>query len=204
MRLNKSRCVKELTFAFGIGFGVALAIFSGVDYWLDHHTVQLRSPLLIQDKKIIEVVPTKTPEPSPALTKSPNKPSKPKSGIHLVPQVQAAESTQNIKVSDKQAIVNASKYPDFIDHIWERESGRGSNTSGLAGTCLEKGMSNEFGFYPQGKWCFEDFQKAVERIELWREREAKGLTDNQALCYYNGAGKVESCAYLGYDFAQMH
>lgn len=108
------------------------------------------------------------------------------------------------KAMSKSEMVNASKYPEFIDHIWERESGRGKNQSGLAGTCAAKGMSNEFGFYPQGKWCFENFAKAVARIEKWREVEAKGLSDSQALCYYNGAGKVNSCAYLSYNFEGMN
>lgn len=108
------------------------------------------------------------------------------------------------KAKTKSEVVNSSKYASFVDHIWEHESGRGKNTAGLAGYCAGKGMTNEFGFYPQGKWCFENFEKAVARIELWREREAKGLSDSQALCYYNGAGKVNSCAYLTYNFEAMN
>jgi hypothetical protein len=65
-------------------------------------------------------------------------------------------------------------------------------------------MTNEFGFYPTGKWCWKTFEEAVARVELWREKEAKGLTDKQALCYYNGAGKVNTCAYLTYNFEAMN
>lgn len=202
MKTLKSNRMKELGLAFGIGFGLALAAFSGVTYWLNRHTVIVRSPIVIQNKDVITPLPTKKLAPTLAPTGSPKKPSKGSS--RLIPQVMASDTTMDIKVSDKQAMVNASKYPDFIDHIWEHESGRGSNTSGLAGTCLAKDMSNEFGFYPQGKWCFDNFQKAVERIELWREHEAKGLTDNQALCYYNSGVKVETCAYLGYNFEDMN
>lgn len=102
-------------------------------------------------------------------------------------------------------IVYSSKYPEFIDHIWFRESGRGTNTNpnGLNMYCKSKGMSNEFGFYPQGNWCFPSFQASVERIEKWYEDNSE-LTDNQKLCYYNGAGKVNQCAYLSYKFSEMN
>lgn len=118
--------------------------------------------------------------------------------------VVTATPTPVKKTMTKAQIVAASKYPWFIDHIWLRESGRGKNQSGLAGYCAAKGMSNEFGYYPQGKWCFATFAEAVARIERWREKEAGGLSDSQALCYYNGAGKINSCAYLTYNFKAMN
>lgn len=118
--------------------------------------------------------------------------------------VVTATPTPVKKSMTKSEIVSASRYPSFIDHIWERESGRGTNLAGLAGRCAAKGMTNEFGYYPQGKWCFKTFAEAVTRIERWREKEAGGLSDSQALCYYNGAGKVNSCAYLTYNFKAMN
>lgn len=107
-------------------------------------------------------------------------------------------------IEAKRAIVDASKYANFIHHIWLRESGRGTNTSGLNGYCLSQGKTNEFGFYPRGKYCFDSFEASVQRLERWREETAKGMSDNVALCYYNMGKKVTSCAYLGTDFLSMN
>jgi hypothetical protein len=138
------------------------------------------TPVIIHPTLIPIIVPSATPTPT----------IKPRS--------------TNLRKAEKETIIANSKYPDFIDHIWERESGRGTDTTGLAGYCISKGMTNEFGFYPTGKWCWKTFEEAVARVELWREKEAKGLTDKQALCYYNGAGKVNTCAYLTYNFEAMN
>lgn len=107
------------------------------------------------------------------------------------------------KVQDHATLVKTSKYPLFIDHIWYRESGRGTNTSGLAGYCTEKGMNNEFGFYPTGKHCFPTFEDGVRRLEKWYE-DNMGLTDNEKLCYYNTGIVQEYCPYLTENFQAMH
>lgn len=110
------------------------------------------------------------------------------------------------KVLTKAEMVKNSKYPKFIDHIWEHESGRGTNDNpkGLHNICNAKGMSNEFGFYPSGDWCWNTFEEGVKRLELWRENEAKGLTENAALCKYNTGTANENCAYLGEDYISMN
>lgn len=64
--------------------------------------------------------------------------------------------------------------------------------------------ADKFGFYPAGNWCFNSFEESVARIERWREEEAKGLTDNQALCYYNQGLKNNTCAYLSLSFKDMN
>lgn len=106
-------------------------------------------------------------------------------------------------VKNKMSLVNASKYHAFIDHIWFRESGRGTNPGGLAGACASQGKSNEFGFYPAGHWCFDSFEDGVKRLERWYDEHSE-LSDNQKLCYYNEGEKKEDCAYLGNNFAAMN
>lgn len=194
MKLNKSRCVKELTFAFGIGFAVALTIFSGVDYWLDHHSVQLRSPLVIQDKKIIEVVPTKTPEPTPALTKSPNKPSKPKSGIHLVPQVQAAESTQVYTPSDTE-IIDYIKSKDWDDNIAVAVA-KSENFWDLTKSfdCGRKGEINTNGTQDFGLWQINSIHINSGAITMEDALDCKKATDF-AYGLYKGRGNTFSAWY---------
>lgn len=170
-----------------IGIFLAMLAVNGLNNFYSRYELYFRSPLqnpLVFHEKILPM-PTKMPPPTsiPTPHESPKK---------------AAQG------ESKATIVANSKYPDFIDHIWEHESGRGKNTSGLNGYCIARGMTNEFGFYPQGKHCFESFAQSVQRLEKWRENEAKGLTDSQALCYYNGAGKVNRCAYLTYNFRSMN
>ena len=103
----------------------------------------------------------------------------------------------------KTDLVKSARYSGLIDHIWLRESGRGSNHGGIQGTCEARGMSNEFGFYPSGGWCFDTFEEGVRRLERWMDENAD-LTDNQKLCKYNSGQAVDMCAYLSYNFAEMN
>lgn len=133
------------------------------------------------------------------LSPIPNKPA-----VIVAPtETPVLKTSPKPKAQTKAQIVASSKYPDFINHIWERETGRGSNKEGLSGYCLGQGLSNEFGFYPSGKHCFSTFEASVRRLERWYEVDSKGLSYNQKLCYYNGAGKIDSCAYLTYNFEAM-
>lgn len=104
----------------------------------------------------------------------------------------------------EQEIVDKSKYPQFINHIWERESRKGKDHTELHGFCLSQGKTNPFGYYPQGNHCFDSFTAGVRRLEKWYEVEGAGLSYTAKLCYYNGAGKVQVCPYLSYDFANMN
>ena len=104
----------------------------------------------------------------------------------------------------KVEVIRNSKYPAFIDHIWERESTRGTATRGLNVYCADKGLSNEFGFYPSDNHCFASFEASIRRLERWYEVDSKGLSYKAKLCYYNGAGKVSDCPYLSYNFGKMN
>lgn len=112
-------------------------------------------------------------------------------------------TTPKPKTQTKAQIVASSKYPDFIDHIWERESTRGANTQGLAGYCKNKGLSNEMGFAVSVSHCFPTFEASVRRLEKWYE-DNNGLSYNAKLCYYNSGVKTNSCAYLSYQFSKMN
>lgn len=104
----------------------------------------------------------------------------------------------------KEEIVANSKFPKFIDHIWVRESTRGAAKDGLHRYCASHNQSNEFGFYPQSKWCWDTFEAGVRRLERWYEEDSAGLSENAKLCYYNTGRKVEDCAYLHYNFNEMN
>lgn len=154
-------------------------------------SVQFYSPIVIQDRSI-NMVDSKTKIISPIPT--------------IIKEVQKKQPKPQTKIINKDDIVKSSKFAKFIDHIWVHESGRGTNSNPVAlhNKCKAKGMTNEFGFYPQGGWCWESFEEGVARLEKWRVTEAKGLTDSQALCYYNQGVKTNDCAYLGNNFALMN
>lgn len=176
---------KSYTFAYVIAGMIAGAIVVSMAYEFNMR-YYLRSPFQnpivprelspIPDKPTIIVAPTE--KPAPKISPKP-------------------------KTQTKAQIVASSKYPDFIDHIWERESTRGANTKGLAGYCIDKGLSNEMGFAVSVSHCFPTFEASVRRLERWYE-ENSGLSYNAKLCYYNSGVKTDSCAYLTYEFLKMN
>jgi len=103
----------------------------------------------------------------------------------------------------KSAIVTSSKYPDFIDHIWLRESGRGTSKTGLNASCAKRGMSNDFGFAVSVNHCFTDFATSVRRLERWYD-DNTGLTYQEKLCRYNTGRTIKECAYLTLSFMDMN
>lgn len=125
--------------------------------------------------------------------------------VKVVPIIQPEAKNNPIEpvTLSKADIVASSKYPSFIDHIWMRESGRGTAPIGLNTYCEDREMSNEFGFYPQGKHCFSDFQAGVARLEKWYEDNID-LSDNEKLCKYNTGKVSEDCAYLTLNFQAMN
>jgi len=187
---NKPTLTYSQIFIFFAGVVFATSVIFAVDWFHENYT--LRSPLVnpIQ-KRIISPVQegddVKVISPPPT-TKTPA-PGRISRGSSVSPL--------------PSEIVANSKYPEFIDHIWFRESGRGSNKEGLSGYCLDKGLSNEFGFAVSVNHCFPDFESSVHRLEKWYEEDSKGLSYEAKLCYYNGAGKVSDCPYLTLDFTNM-
>lgn len=103
----------------------------------------------------------------------------------------------------KAELVKSSKYAKLIDHIWLRESGRGTASVGLNSYCESIGKSNEFGYYPQASWCWDSFAEGVTRLDRWFEARSEN-TDAQKLCEYNTGTVSDTCAYLGTDFSRMN
>jgi len=180
---NKHRTLIAVSFLAGLIL-TAAAYETGMwfrdNYKFQNPFVPLIVPLeispIVEEQKVISI-PSTTPTPEV----SPKKTSK----------------------MSKGDIVTRSLYPDFVQHIWLRESGRGSNAAGLAGYCAKKGMSNEFGFAVSVKHCFADFETSVRRLERWYE-DNSALTDNQKLCRYNSGTASDSCAYLTLSFKDMN
>lgn len=204
--------IKQKVPAFVFLVGMVLALFLMYKFYkfVDTYDVSFQQPVRIEvyspviierrPEKPVQVQKIHSPipegyEPSPANTSTPTP-----QAYRKMPN-KALEAVNEHVDTLKLLTVSKSRYPHFINHIWIHESTQGTNmrADGLHARCIEKGMSNEFGFYPQGAWCWSTFEEGIARIERWRENEAKGLTDNQALCYYNGAGKVEDCPYLYSD-----
>lgn len=96
---------KERLLAAGIGAAIMLVVYSGVTYWLNNNTIRLQSPIVIEKKHIIEPKPTNKPQVSPAPLQSPTSAPKVKSGLHIIPQVQAAEITPTV-IGPKEYIID--------------------------------------------------------------------------------------------------
>lgn len=177
---------------FIVGFLIFTILFiNGLNAFYKHYELYIRSPfqnpIVLQKKDVGTVEKFHSPIPEEPVKKVTPTPIKKRAMI-------------------KKDIILASKYPKFIDHIWYRESGRGTNDNpnGLHNICNSKGMTNDFGFAVRVGHCWNTFEEAVNRMVVWREKEAKGLTDNQALCYYNTGKASDTCPYLTEDFLSMN
>lgn len=159
--------------------------------------IRLQSPIYLEDRNIkhVDVGPkivspvVETPTPKPS--KTPKKQASTAPSSRLIPW--------NGQVDlEKLEKVKKSRYPEFIGHIWIKESTQGTTKKEDSQKvyCESIGMTNEFGFYPAGNWCWATFEEGIARLERWYEEDSAGLSFNQKLCYYNGAGKVNSCNYL--------
>jgi len=140
----------------------------------------------VEDKIISPIVETPTPTPKSPQKQAPSRPS-------------TRLSPWNGQVDlDKLELIKKSRYPEFIGHIWIKESTQGTTKreDSQKAYCESIGMTNEFGFYPAGNWCWATFEEGIARLEKWYEVDSAGLSFNQKLCYYNGAGKVNNCNYL--------
>ena len=105
-----------------------------------------------------------------------------------VQQVQAA----NIPLT-KDLMILYSHHPAELRRIWTNESSRGTNDKEgtLQKYCEDRGESNEFGYGGmQMKWCYKDFQTAVDVVDKWLDTQTQEI-----LCYYNLGIKTANCRY---------
>lgn len=154
--------------------------------WLNAHIIYFQSPIVIQSKQVIEPKPTSKPvvTPSPLPTKRPNLNDKTKSS-GLIPAVYADEP-------EKVELL----HQEIFDKVWMLESTQGRATTGFHLYCRAKGMWNEIGYNPQGKFCFDNEEQARGVFGRWFQKKFDaGYTTDEALCMWNIGKKVESCTY---------
>lgn len=159
--------------------------------------IRLQSPIYLEDRNIkhVDVGPkivspvVETPTPKPSKT--------PKKQASTAPSSRLKPWNGQVDLA-KLELIKKSRYPEFIGHIWIKETTQGTTKDPLSQKlyCESIGMTNEFGFYPAGRWCFSTFEEGIARLEKWHDEEGAGLSFNQKLCFYNGAGKVNNCNYL--------
>lgn len=84
--------------------------------------------------------------------------------------------------------------PDFksaYDRVWQFESNRGNDKSGLNGYCLAKNMLNEIGYAPHENYCFKDRAEQEDTFYLWLTNRLNHLkmpwcdTINECLINYS-------------------
>ena len=96
-------------------------------------------------------------------------------------------------VLSKKEMIEQSKHPDMIDHIWTKETTRGKdkNPHALHNLCKAQGKSNEFGYGGMAmKLCYGSFQEAVDVVDAWLTER-----DKEVACYYNLGTQTSKCNY---------
>lgn len=84
---------------------------------------------------------------------------------------------------------------EFFGIIWEHESTNGKAPVGHHMYCRSKGMWNEIGYNPQGRYCYKDKAEAVLHVAYYVKKNCDGLSMDQCLCYWNTGTPSATCAY---------
>src|SRR3990167_5100785 len=166
-----TRKIKRFSIITGIILAVVLAVwvFMRISIWFDNNRIVFQTPVIIQAPILIKrrVVPTPTPKVAP-------KP-KIKSNLGVVETVEAKE-------------IDESLLDKVYDYIWLRESGRGTNKTGLNGFCISNGQINEIGYAPHDNFCFSNQTEQKATVKLWFRNRLAGIK--------TGCITVESCLSL--------
>jgi hypothetical protein len=107
-----------------------------------------------------------------------------------------AESVGSSSVNSEDREEATPPLPLEIDEVIDRigfiESNNGK--TGLAKTCADKGMSNNYGYNPPT--CFKSDQEAREAVKWQLKKYAdQGLDLNNSLCRYNTGERQADCDY---------
>lgn len=118
----------------------------------------------------------------------------PKPDLTLVP-VESVLHKFDIQVIKKaQASEVEPSVQEIVRKIYQLESSSGKNDS-----CRAKGKFNGYG-YAQSihTWnCYESHEQVKELVTAWViDKQNKGYTLNELLCYYNIGIKTNSCIYV--------
>ena len=148
-KVRKQYALKAKLLAIGIGILLFLFVFSVAFYqvskWYDSYSVRFQSPVIIRPLFLIEK----------------RKPVKIKVPVVVTPTPPFRKEGNEIVPNRPQS------YEKAYDLVWLHESGRGTNTKGLNGYCLSKGLINEIVFAPHENYCFSDRVEQKETFMTW-------------------------------------
>jgi len=106
-------------------------------------------------------------------------------GIYVSPFV--AETKQPEPISEPEIDIN-----EVVRRVRILESSNG--TAGLAVTCKNRGLSNEYGYNPPK--CHNSHEELTTKVKNWFERKLAVMTLNESLCFYNLGIQMNSCDYV--------
>ena len=157
---------------------VFMVLFMRVSAWYDVNKVSfqlpiiLRSPILIEKRKPIEIKVPVVVTPTPPFRKE---------GDEIVPQSKS-----------EYDVVMASNHGEVLWKIYLLES-----TRGKADGCRLNGNGwGGFGVMYAGQVvCYESFEKAVERADYWLTNLGVDKDLASALCTWNTGVREKTCAY---------
>ena len=117
----------------------------------------------------------------------------PKPDVSLVPVESVIHKFQIIKTAKASVNSEAVNMESLLNAIFRQESSSGKNDS-----CRAKGKYNGYG-YGQSKFswlCFDTPEEVRQHVKNWIEdKQAKGFTLEELLCYYNEGIKKNQCTY---------
>ena len=173
--------------------GFMLATNAGINYVNKNEPV--RQPMIIWDWPTIQT-PLYFRERKPTIILTP-----------VVVEPTKDKKVEELTKEEKRAIIYevAKNYPRQIERIWLLETTEGMITENSDPTathvfCNRLGLTNEFGFDPQGRGtgnrCFNTFEDSVKAVDELLTDFLGKYTLNQALCLYSGNGVTNACNYL--------
>lgn len=170
----KARAIKA-----GVYTGLAIGAMVATSIYFEHYRwsyqspviIKLQSPLIIEARGqgLISPQPVQAQEATPAATPSPS------------PTPQAIKP----------------QVSELVKAIHTLESSNGTNKAGLVGYCESQGKTNEYGYRPYAKHCFNSEAEAQAKIAEWLiiHLDKFGGDVAKTLCYYNLGEAQVNCKY---------
>jgi len=121
----------------------------------------------------------------------------------IISAVERVKASPQAELSQQQTAMNATEAVEEIvksptppvDDIVEKtrwyESQNG--TKGLALTCKDKGLSNEYGYRASKGFCFNNHEEATETVKNWFIEKLAIMDLATANCLYTGNGMTTDC-----------
>lgn len=176
-----------ITLTFLILTGVFYNLTEKTVTWFRANTILFKAPVTISFAKPVEVI-------------SLNAIAVREANNTLISQISEDVTKQYLdpkdlpKCTNSVETINPTKFFETI-RKYESSNGKDKNPVALHNYCKSKGKSNEIGYNPQGKFCFNDLEESKLYVAYYVKKNCSDLTLKQCLCYWN-VGKVsETCAY---------